>query len=53
MHSVEEIADLFAGLEGHKVLVTTHAAPDGDALGSVCAVSYILEIGRASCRERV
>ena len=43
MHSVEEIADLFAGLEGHKVLVTTHAAPDGDALGSVCAVSYILE----------
>lgn len=37
------MADFFSGLGGKKVLVTSHAAPDGDAIGSVCAVSYLLE----------
>jgi phosphoesterase RecJ-like protein len=40
--SLEEVVELIQG--GHRVLVTTHPAPDGDAVGSVVALTRALEL---------
>lgn len=46
MHNAQQMAEFFKELRGKKVLITTHAAPDGDAIGSVSAMAYLLaEVG--------
>ena len=46
MHDARQMADFLSTLQGKRVLITTHAAPDGDAIGSVSAMAYLLaEVG--------
>ena len=42
MHDARQMADFLSELQGKQVLITTHAAPDGDAIGSVSAMAYLL-----------
>lgn len=44
MCDARQLADFLGTLEGRKVLITTHAAPDGDAIGSLSAMAYLLDV---------
>ena len=50
MQTVQEIAALFKGFDGKRVLVASHVNPDGDAIGSLAAVGHLAEQHGADVR---
>lgn len=50
MHDARQMAEFFSKLQGKKILLTTHAVPDGDAIGSVSAMAYLLSDVKAEVK---